>query len=85
MELMAKKSEVYPIYLNDYPMTDPWDWFIYLLIYHKSDPQIVGQYIAYMDPVGYMTSETQLFQGVDSSLLNVNELCLPLWYVEPNN
>lgn len=59
-------------------MTDPWDWLIYLLIYHESDPQIVGQYIAYMDPVGYMTSEIQLFQGVDSTLLNVNELCLPL-------
>jgi len=27
---------------HPYPMTDPWDWYIYLLIYHKNQPNVVN-------------------------------------------
>ena len=30
----------------------PWDWYIYLLIYHKDQQLMVGKYTSPMDPMG---------------------------------
>ncbi len=37
---------------NVKPMTDPWDWYINLLIYNKKQPNVGKVNIPYMDPMG---------------------------------
>ena len=61
--------ERYPYQILQYIPRDPWDWYIYLLIYNKNEP-IVGKYTSPMDGMGYIPRDpnTSPCQSEDDGL-----------------